>query len=96
MTAPGLSTISGSGVQVLENLLGGTNRLLVGVADARQPLHRFVRFQQRIEEADKAAGGLHVVQDQLALVIQKAGNGDGAQNFHERRGNGLRPAPTAD
>ena len=31
----------------MKDLLGGAERLLVGVADARQPFHRLVGFQQR-------------------------------------------------
>ena len=37
------------GVQVMEHLFGGAEGLLVRVADARQPLHRFVGFQQRVK-----------------------------------------------
>ena len=39
------------GVQVVENLFGGAQSLLVRVADARQPLHRLVGFQQRVKES---------------------------------------------
>ena len=35
-----------------------------------------------------------MVQDQPAFVKQQAGDGDGAENFHERRGYGLGPHPT--
>ena len=41
-----------------------------------------------------SAGGLHMVQNQTAFVKQKAGDGHGAKNFHERRRYGLGAHPT--